>query len=153
MPPPSQRTLRSLAKRTNSKPLPPPRERAFGVKLPPEADCLTAANWQVKPSAAAQQREVLRQRQRQQQQQVPGAAAAAAAAAGGYGVRREQRIGMAVPGEGWQPPPAAAEAVAAGGPAAAAAAAADGGGPAPMQLDTWQQQQQRGAADMAFEEI
>ena len=108
MPPPPQATLRALAARVNARPLPPPRERNYGLRLPPEADCLTAANWQVKPSArqqalAAARAAAARQPGQQQQGAVVGAAPGGEGSNVFYAVRREQRIGMSLPGENWAP--------------------------------------------------
>eukprot|EP00887_Chlorella_sp_A99_P008248 scaffold12.g8248.t1 len=163
-PPPPQRALRGLAARANARPLPPLRERAFGVRLPPEADCLTAANWQVREGAraggvgAGGRAEGARVVDGRRQQQAAAAAAAAAQQqqwaaqrprpdGGGGGARREARIGMALPGEGWQPPAGDAvppEPIAAPGAAGTGAVLVDGA----AQQQQQQEQQAAGAAEM-----
>ncbi|KAJ9062998.1 Transcription initiation factor TFIID subunit 9 [Entomophthora muscae] len=51
-PPPPQDFLDELAQTVNSTPLPPIQEK-FGVRLPPEKYCLTAANYQIIPDSSS----------------------------------------------------------------------------------------------------
>ncbi|GAB4816409.1 hypothetical protein N2152v2_003455 [Parachlorella kessleri] len=143
--PPSQQMLSRLAEQHNRRPLPDLRQDRYGLRLPPETDCLLAPNYQLQPRTpdGVAAPPLANQQQRHQQQAQPPSTAAA----GGVGARRDHRIDIrapqSLPAAQLQQEPQQPESRPEGGwvdaptgpaPSVDLVAAPPAGGPAPAQL-------------------